>query len=83
MFLRGVFLELSGEKKPVNNDIPEKIMMKVSAFPSMPKAGIKLRAVLAEKDMSIDDIEGVLRHDPGLATHVFRLVPGFNSHSCD
>ena len=42
-------MELSEEKKPIKNGIPEKIMKKVSSFPSMPRAGIKLRALLAEK----------------------------------
>jgi len=67
-------MELSEEKKPIKSDIQDKIMMKVSSFPSMPRAGIKLRALLAEKDVSIDDIEGILRHDPGLATNVLRLA---------
>lgn len=65
---------LSEEKKPIEKDIPEKIMEKVSSFPSMPRAGIKLRALLAEKDVSLDEIEGILRHDPGLAANVLRLA---------
>ena len=65
---------LSQEKKPIEFDIPEKIMEKVSSFPSMPRAGVKLRALLAEKDVSLDEIEGILRHDPGLAANVLRLA---------
>jgi len=65
---------LSEEKMPIESDIPEKIMEKVSSFPSMPRAGIKLRALLAEKDVSLDEIEGILRHDPGLAANVLRLA---------
>ncbi|MBT8363328.1 MAG: HDOD domain-containing protein [Deltaproteobacteria bacterium] len=67
-------MESSEEKRPIRNEIPDKIMMKVSSFPSMPRAGIKLRAILAEKDVSMDDIEGILRHDPGLATNVLRIA---------
>ena len=67
-------MALSEEKKPFKTKIPEKIMEEVSSFPSMPKAGIKLRALLAEKDVSVDDIEGILRNDPGLATNVLRLA---------
>ena len=67
-------MELSEEKKPIKIDIQDKIMMKVSSFPSMPQAGIKLRALLAEKDVSIDEIEGILRHDPGLSVNVLRLA---------
>ena len=67
-------MALSEEKKPFKTKIPEKIMGEVSSFPSMPKAGIKLRALLAKKDVSVDEIEGILRHDPGLATNVLRLA---------
>jgi putative nucleotidyltransferase with HDIG domain len=67
-------MESSEEKRPARNEIPDKIMMKVSSFPSMPRAGIKLRAILAEKDVSMDEIEGILRHDPGLATNVLRIA---------
>jgi putative nucleotidyltransferase with HDIG domain len=64
----------SGEKRQINGDIPDQILQKVSAFPSMPKAVIKLRALLSEKDVSIDEIERILRHDPGLAANVLRLA---------
>ena len=67
-------MEISQDKKPIADDIPEKIMEKVSSFPSMPRAGVKLRALLAEKDVSLDEIEGILRHDPGLAANVLRLA---------
>ena len=67
-------MELSEEKRPIKNDIPDEIMIKVSSFPSMPGAGIKLRALLAEEDVSMDEIEGILRHDPGLSTNVLRLA---------
>ena len=65
---------LSQDKKPIENDITDKIMEKVSSFPSMPRAGVKLRALLAEKDVSLDEIENILRHDPGLAANVLRLA---------
>ena len=67
-------MALSEEKKPFKTKIPEKIMEEVSSFPSMPKAGIKLRALLAKNDVSVDEIEAILRHDPGLATNVLRLA---------
>ena len=67
-------MAISREKRQTNSDIPDKILQKVSAFPSMPKAGIKLRALLSEKDVSIDEIERILRHDPGLAANVLRLA---------
>jgi putative nucleotidyltransferase with HDIG domain len=67
-------MELSEEKRTIKNDMPDEIMTKVSSFPSMPQAAIKLRALLAEEDVSMDEIEGILRHDPGLATNVLRLA---------
>ena len=67
-------MELSEEKEVTDKDIPNPIMTKVSSFPSMPQAGIKLRALLAEEDVSTDEIEAILRHDPGLAANVLRLA---------
>jgi HD-like signal output (HDOD) protein len=67
-------MSFSGDKKQTHSDIPDKILQKVSSFPSMPKAGIKLRALLSEKNVSIDEIEKILRHDPGLAANVLRLA---------
>ena len=64
----------SGDKRQSDSDIPDKILEKVSAFPNMPKAGLKLRALLCEEDVSIDKIEKILRHDPGLAANVLRLA---------
>ena len=67
-------MESSEEKEVTEKDIPDPIMTKVSSFPSMPQAGIKLRAVLAEEDVPVEEIEGILRHDPGLAANVLRLA---------
>ena len=67
-------MALSEEKKPFKAKIPEKIMDEVSSFPSMPKAGVKLRVLLVKNDVSVEEIEGILRHDPGLATNVLRLA---------
>ena len=68
-------MALSEEMGLINNNIPDKIVMKVSSFPSMPRVGIKLsRALLKENDVSITEIEEILRHDPGLATNVLRLA---------
>ncbi|CAB1056530.1 hypothetical protein D1BOALGB6SA_1267 [Olavius sp. associated proteobacterium Delta 1] len=64
----------SGDNGQIKNDIPDKIIRKVSIFPSMPQAVIKLRALLTEEDVSSDEIVGILRHDPGLAANVLRLA---------
>lgn len=58
----------------IKSDIPDKIMMEVSTFPSMPRAGFKLRLLLNKVDVPLTEIEKILRHDPGLATNVLRLA---------
>ncbi len=67
-------MAVSGDNRQINNDIPDKIVQKVSIFPSMPQAGIKLRALLTEEDVPTEEIERILRHDPGLAANVLRLA---------
>ena len=67
-------MELEKEKELTKRNIPEKIVTHVSSFPSMPRAGIKLSALLNKKDVQLSEIEEILRHDPGLATNVLRLA---------
>jgi len=67
-------MEKPEEMEITGKDIPDPIMTKVSSFPSMPKAAVKLRELLAKEDVEMDEIEGILRHDPGLATNVLRLA---------
>jgi putative nucleotidyltransferase with HDIG domain len=64
----------SVNSKQYYKDIPDKIIQKVARFPNMPQAGIKLRALLTEKDVPTDEIVKILRHDPGLAANVLRLA---------
>jgi len=65
---------LTEDKELIEKDLPDNIRMEVSSFPSMPKAAVKLRAVLKEDDVSIIEIENILRQDPGLSTNVLRLA---------
>jgi HD-like signal output (HDOD) protein len=51
-----------------------KILSKVESFPSMPAAGTKLLALLEEPEVSINDIEYILRYDPGLTANVLKLA---------
>ena len=67
-------MAISGETRQTHSDIPDKILQQVSVFPSMPKAAMKLRALISKEDVSIDEIEKILRHDPGLAANVLRLA---------
>ena len=62
------------EKRQTPSDITDKILQKVSTFPSMPQAGNKLRALLSQEDVSAEEIERILRHDPGLVANVLRLA---------
>lgn len=67
-------MELSKEKKLRKNDILGKIMLKVSSFPSMPQAGVKLIALLRRKDVSTAELEKIMRYDPGLTANVLKLA---------
>ncbi|MFC1881279.1 HDOD domain-containing protein [Thermodesulfobacteriota bacterium] len=67
-------MELSEEKEVTDKNMPDPIIKKVSSFPSMPRAAIKLRELLAKEDVAVDEIVEILRHDPGLATNVLRLA---------
>ena len=67
-------MESNEEKEVTDNNIPDPILTKVSSFPSMPRAAMKLRELLAKDDVSMDEIEKILRQDPGLATNVLRLA---------
>ena len=52
----------------------EKILSKVENFPSMPAAGSKLLALLEEQEVSVNEVEDVLRCDPGLTANVLKLA---------
>lgn len=69
-----MLMEPSEEKEVTANDISDKIRMKVASFPSMPRAVVKLRALLKEENPPLDEIEKIVRQDPGLATNVLRLA---------
>jgi len=67
-------MAVSDNSRQSYKDIPDKIIQKVSRFPNMPQAGIKLRALLTEREVATDEIVKILRHDPGLAANVLRLA---------
>ena len=52
----------------------EKIMSNIRSFPSMPATGAKMLTMLQDPEASVDEIEGVLRHDPGLTGNVLKLA---------
>ena len=51
-----------------------KIVSKIKAFPSMPATGAKMLKMLEDPETSVDEIEDVLRHDPGLTGNVLKLA---------
>jgi putative nucleotidyltransferase with HDIG domain len=67
-------MEVSEEKKAIKNDIPDDIRKKVSSFPSMPQAAVKLRELFKKDDVPINEIENILRQDPGLSANILRLA---------
>jgi putative nucleotidyltransferase with HDIG domain len=67
-------MDLPKEDRLGKNEIMGKIMLKVSSFPSMPQAGVKVMGLIQQKDIAIDDIVQVMRHDPGLTANVLKLA---------
>ena len=51
-----------------------KIVSEIKAFPSMPATGAKMLKMLEDPETTVDEIEDVLRHDPGLTGNVLRLA---------
>ena len=58
----------------VKNTKIQAIMAKVSSFPSMPGAAAKMLSLLNNPDISISQIEEILRFDQGLTANVLRLT---------
>jgi len=49
-------------------------MSQIRSFPSMPATGAKMLKMLEDPETGIDEIEAVLRHDPGLTGNVLKLA---------
>lgn len=52
----------------------EDIISKINSFPSMPATGAKMLRMLEDPETTVDEIENVLRHDPGLTGNVLKLA---------
>jgi len=50
------------------------IIAKINSFPSMPATGAKMLRMLEDPETTVDEIENVLRHDPGLTGNVLKLA---------
>ena len=58
----------------MKSDYLDKIMARVDAFPSIPGSAVKLLALLESDDSSPQDIEALLRMDPGMTANVLKLT---------
>ena len=52
----------------------EAIASLLKSFPSMPGAAVKLLALVDDPDMSVSQIEAILRHDAGLTANLLKLA---------
>jgi len=52
----------------------KEILTKIKSFPSMPATGAKMLRMLEDPETTVDEIEDVLRHDPGLTGNVLKLA---------
>lgn len=50
------------------------LLSKIKSFPSMPATGAKMLKILENPETTVDEIEDVLRHDPGLTGNVLKLA---------
>ncbi|MGD9332038.1 MAG: HDOD domain-containing protein [Desulfobacterales bacterium] len=58
----------------MKSDYLAQIMAKVDAFPSIPGSAVKLLALLESEDSSPQDVENLLRMDPGMTANVLKLT---------
>jgi len=52
----------------------KQIMSNVRSFPSIPATGARMLKMLEDPETTADEIEDVLRHDPGLTGNVLKLA---------
>ena len=50
------------------------IMSQIRSFPSMPATGARMLRMLEDPESGVDEIEAMLRHDPGLTGNVLKLA---------
>ncbi len=52
----------------------DQILAAVDSFPSMPAAGVRMLQILEDPDSGVDQIDSVLRYDPGLTANLLKLA---------
>lgn len=58
----------------MNNPLLGEILLKLESFPGLPKTGAKILALLDEPKTSTDEIEKILKYDPGLTANFLKLA---------
>lgn len=58
----------------MSGPVLDNIMKHVSSFPSMPAAAVKLLQLLDDEDVSTQEIERVLRSEPGLTANILKMA---------
>ncbi len=52
----------------------DEISSRIKSFPGMPGAAVKLLALMDDPDVNVQEIESILRLDPGLTANLLRLA---------
>ena len=58
----------------MRKSIVGQILLNVASFPSLPDAALKMLKLLEKKDVTIQEIEKIMRYDPGLTANVLKLA---------
>ena len=58
----------------MNHPNSKQILSKVKSFPSMPGAAVELLSLIDDPEVSVAQIETILRNDPGLTANILKLA---------
>jgi putative nucleotidyltransferase with HDIG domain len=58
----------------MNHPNSKEILSKVKSFPSMPGAAVELLSLIDDPEVSVSQIETILRRDPGMTANILKLA---------
>jgi putative nucleotidyltransferase with HDIG domain len=58
----------------MNHPNSKEIISKVKSFPSMPGAAVELLSLIDDPEVSVSQIEAILRRDPGMTANILKLA---------
>ena len=58
----------------MKKEVIGQILLKVASFPSLPDAALKMLKLIKSKDTKIEQVEKILRYEPGLTANVLKLA---------